>query len=314
MTEHLEEYKGDFPAPKDFWEFWQKRMKEADRITSSFYMEKAKIPSFQKCEFYDFWYYGIHGERLYAKVILPTCTTPPPVILQFHGYPGASRSFLELASFAALGFAVVSPDCPGQGGLGEDTGGYVGTTVTGHLVAGLDGEVQDMYYVRLYQNFRILSNLLTKVPAIDGRQVFVNGASQGGGIGTAFCALNPDRVKKAAILYPFLSDFSKVWDLGADEIAYEGLRYYSRWFDPDGRKSKEMFRKLSYIDTKNFAPYVTCEVLFGTGLADTVCPVVTQTAVYNNLKCKKRRIFFEGFGHEEIQDFDDLLDAYFRED
>ena len=43
-------------------------------------------------------------------------------------------------------------------------------------------------------------------------------------------------------------------------------------------------------------------------------PPATQCAVYNNLTCPKRRYLFEGYGHEEIQDFDDLiLDFFGRE-
>ena len=45
-----------------------------------------------------------------------------------------------------------------------------------------------------------------------------------------------------------------------------------------------------------------------------MCPPATQCAVYNNLNCPKRRYLFEGYGHEEIQDFDDLiLDFFGRE-
>lgn len=174
--------------------------------------------------------------------------------------------------------------------------------------------MEEMYYVRLHQNIRILCRIVRELGGIDQSKVFVNGASQGGGLGLACAALNPGLVNRAAILYPFLSDYRLVWELGADLIAYEGLRYYSRWFDPDGTRQDEWFAKLGYIDSKNFAHLVRCPVLFGTGLADEVCPPATQCAVYNNLTCPKRRYLFEGYGHEEIQDFDDLiLDFFGRE-
>ena len=99
--------------------------------------------------------------------------------------------------------------------------------------------------------------------------------------------------------------------MDADDIAYEGLRYWSRWFDEDSTRIDEAYAKLAYFDSKNFAPMVKCPVLFGTGTADIVCPPATQFAVYNNLTCEKRHEFFEGFGHEEIQDFDDLIIAFF---
>ena len=156
-----------------------------------------------------------------------------------------------------------------------------------------------------------MCNVVRACGMFDLAHVFVNGASQGGGLGIACCALNQDLVARAAILYPFLSDFAAVMELGADMIAYEGLRYHARWLDPTGEREGEWLSKLAYVDTKNFAHLVQCPVLFGTGLADTVCPPQTQCAVYNELTCPKRRELYPGRGHEEIQDFDDLLIGFF---
>lgn len=209
------------------------------------------------------------------------------------------------------GMALIAMDCPGQAGYSEDVGGFLGTTVSGHIIAGLDGPPERMYYVRLHQNIRILCRLVRELDGIDTSRVFVNGGSQGGGLGLACAALNPELIDRAAILYPFLSDFKLVWDLGADEIAYEGLRYYARWFDADEHQQDRWFRQLGYIDSKNFAPMVRCPVLFGTGLDDVICPPQTQCAVYNNLHCAKKRYLFPGYGHEEIPEFDDMLLDFF---
>ena len=147
-----------------------------------------------------------------------------------------------------------------------------------------------MYYVRLYQDVRILCRIVRELPGLDAGRVCVYGDSQGGGVGLATCALNPGLIDRAGILYPFLSDFREVWELGADEVAYEGLRYYSRWFDPDASRADEKFYQMGYIDTLSFAHLVRCPVLFGTGLADDVCPLPTQYAVYNALTCEKRHM------------------------
>lgn len=310
--EALKDYRGATPKPADFEQFWARRMAEAEEVPLEYTLSQAQqAPSFGFCRTMDLWFTGMGGAKLYAKYLRPATQARVPLVLQFHGYPGASRSFAEQASFVGMGMAILAMDCPGQGGLGFDRGGFAGTTVSGHLVAGLDGPPENMYYVRLHQNIRILARIARALPGIDLSRVFVNGASQGGGLGLACAALNPDLVNRAAILYPFLSDFKLVWDLGADAIAYEGLRYYSRWFDPDEGQQDRWFRQLGYIDSKNFAPMVRCPVLFGTGLADEVCPPKTQCAVYNNLHCAKRRYLFPGFGHEEIQEFDDLLLDYF---
>lgn len=303
-------YRGTMPVPEDFDVFWGERMAEADAAPLEWELSPADIPASDSCEFFDLRFTGLRGELLYAKYLHPRVEGPVPLVLQFHGYPGASRSWFEQASFAGMGCALIALDNPGQGGLSWDAGSYMGTTVSGHLVAGLEGRVEDLYYVRLYQNLRLLARIVRELDGIDLSRVYVNGASQGGGMGLAFSALNPDLVAKATILYPFLSDYRAVYDLGADEVAYEGIRYYSHWFDPDGEREDEWFSKLAYVDTVSFAHLVRCPVFFGTGLADTVCPPKTQDAVWNQLSCEKERHFYEGKGHEEIEEFDDAIEDY----
>ena len=325
-------YRGATPVPPDFDGFWAARMAEADAVPLYFEvlpaseamggadvspMAVAQAP----CELYDLWFTGMGGARLHAKYLRPSAWLAcagsgagdggeVPLVLQFHGYPGTSRSWLEQMSFVGMGMALLAFDCPGQGGPGQDVGGYEGTTVSGHIVAGLDGDPSGLYYVRCHQDIRILCRIVRELGGIDLSCVYVNGASQGGGLGVACCALNPDLVSRAAILYPFLSDYRRVWELGADEIAYEGLRYYTRWFDPTGERADEVFGKLAYVDSASFAHLVRCEVLMGTGLADNVCPPPTQYAVYNNMTCPRRHVLYPEFGHEEIQAFDDLIIAF----
>lgn len=314
--ENLSGYFGATPIPEDFDDFWAARMEEADQIPLEFSVTQSEeVPSFDTCDYLDLRFTGMGGARLYAKYLKPHADGPVPLVLQFHGYPGASRSWLEQSSYAGMGMALIAVDCPGQGGWSEDIGGFAGTTVAGHIVAGVDGPPEGMYYVRFHQNVRILCRIVRHLEGIDLGKVFVNGASQGGGLGLACAALNVELIDRAAILYPFLSDYRMVWEMGADEIAYEGIRYYSRWFDPDGEKADRWFANLGYIDSKNFAHMIRCPVLFGTGLEDTICPPQTQCAVFNNLTCPKKRYLFPGFGHEEIQDFDDMiLDFFCREE
>ena len=217
-------YRGTTPRPADFDAFWDARMAEADAVPLCYAVEPSEIPAYPTCEYLNLWFTGMGGARIYAKYLRPKSDKPLPLVLQFHGYPGASRSWLEQSSFAGMGYALLAMDCPGQGGKSQDIGGFLGTTVSGHLIAGLDGEPKDMYYVRLYQNIRILCRIVRQMKDIDQRRIYINGASQGAGLGIACAALNPDLPCKAAILYPFLSDFQKVLELGADEIDYVGLR------------------------------------------------------------------------------------------
>ncbi|MBQ3266766.1 MAG: acetylxylan esterase [Atopobiaceae bacterium] len=306
----LANYHGLTPEPEGFDAFWEARMAEAEAAPLEWEVTPSEIPAYPTCEFLDLWFRGLRGERLHAKYLRPVSDEPLPLVLQFHGYPGTSRSWFEQASFAGMGMALVALDNPGQGGPSRDAGGYDSTTVMGHLIAGIDGDPADLYYVRLYQNVRVLCRIVRELGGIDLSRVYVNGASQGGGMGLACAALNPGLMSRACILYPFLSDMREVFELGLDVEAYDGLRYYARWFDPDGERLDEWFGKLAYYETNHLAKWVRCPVLFGTGLEDTVVPPQTQCATYNALACEKERHLYAGFGHEEIQDFDDLIIDY----
>ena len=305
-------YHGSTPVPPDFDAFWDARMAEADAAELSYRLEPARVPAYPACVFYDLFFKGIDGAELHAKVHMPVMDEPVPAVLQFHGYPGSSRSWFEHLSFCGMGMAIIALDNPGQGGPSIDAGGYAGPTVSGHIIAGLEGPAEGLYYTRLHQSIRILVRIVSQLPGIDTERLYASGASQGGGLALATAALNP-QVTRVAALYPFLSDYRLVWELGADEVAYEGVRYYSHWRDPQGKHLDEWFGKLVYVDTVSFAHRVpkTTKVLFGTGLADHVCPPPTQMAVYNELACVKRHRFYPGFAHEEIQDFDDEVIGFF---
>ena len=305
--ERFRSYCGTDPCPEDFDEFWCARVAEADAVPLSYHVERVPFETGAALDAYDLWFTGMEGAQIHAKYLRPHTDEDVPLVLQFHGYPGASRSWFEQCSFVGMGMALIALDCPGQGGPSQDPGGFAGSTVAGHIIAGLDGPLENLYYVRLHQDIRILCNIVAQLEGIDTSRVYVNGASQGGALALATCALNPELIRRAAVLYPFLSDFRMVWELGLDVVAYEGIGYFSRWFAPAGERLDEAFGKLAYFDTKNFAHLVRCPVLMGTGLADTVVPPATQYAVYNNLTCEKEHHLYPGFAHVEIQEFDDLI-------
>ena len=168
--EALGGYYGATPKPADFEAFWQARMAEADAVPLDYTVTQAKeVPSWDGCDFLDLWFTGMAGARIYAKYLRPHSDKPVPLVLQFHGYPGASRSFAEQASFAGMGMALIAMDCPGQAGYSVDAGGFLGTTVSGHIVAGLDGPAEGMYYVRLHQNIRILCRIVCQLQEIDSK-------------------------------------------------------------------------------------------------------------------------------------------------
>jgi len=167
----LSSYRGSDPCPSDFDAFWAERMDEADAL--EFDIARAELPHAPSCEFLDVWFSGIDGSRLHAKYIRRasrladgsvTSDSSNPLVLQFHGYPGSSRSWFEQCSFVGMGMSVLALDCPGQGGPSQDLGGYPGPTVSGHIIAGLSGDPAELYYVRLHQDIRIMMRIVQSSP------------------------------------------------------------------------------------------------------------------------------------------------------
>lgn len=106
-------------------------------------------------------------------------------------------------------------------------------------------------------------------------------------------------------LFPFLSDYKRVWEMDLAKDPYEEITYYFRWFDPCHERQEAIFERLGYIDVQNFAERIQGEVLMGTGLMDTSCPPSSQFAIYNKIKAKKTHIIYPDFKHENIPDFTD---------
>ncbi|WP_270913370.1 acetylxylan esterase [Allofournierella sp. CML151] len=308
----LEYYRGTTPCPEDFAAFWAERMAQAERAPLEWELTDGPFPARGSVRYQELHFRAPDGSRLYAKYIRPASDQPVPLLLHFHGYPGATRSWLELTSYtASMGVAMLAMDCRGQGGSSLDAAAYQSTRASGNMILGLDGPPEQLYYVKVHQDIALMIRIARQLPGLDLDRVYVNGGSQGGALALATAALHPDLIKKAGIQYPFLSDFQKVWEMDADLIAYEGLRYYMRWFDPQGLRTGEIFRKLGYVDSINFAPLIRCPVLFATGFQDDICPPVTQYAVYNRIAAPKRHLLYPDFAHEEIQAFDDRLIRFF---
>ena len=120
------QYLGTTPRPKDFDAFWETRMAEADGVTLEYRFTPSQIPMYPTCAYVDLWFHGMKGAKLYARYVRPRREKPMPLVLQFHGYPGASRSWLEQSSFAGMGFAVLA--------LGEYIG-FMAATLNPYTVA-----------------------------------------------------------------------------------------------------------------------------------------------------------------------------------
>lgn len=125
------------------------------------------------------------------------------------------------------------------------------------------------------------------------------------------------QIKLVAAVFPFLTDYKKAWEPLGRAKAYEEINDFFRRFDPLHRREQEIFSRLGYIDTQNFAGNIRTEVLFVACLANRNCPPETQFAVYavyNKIESKKELIVYPDFGHEPvIPECDDRIFQFLME-
>jgi len=310
--EQLRNYYGITPRPSDFDEFWEQALKDMRNTPHNTELVPAEFQT-DYAECFHLYFDGTGGARIHAKYLRPARRNGKcPVVFQFHGYGGDSGDWVEKLGYVAAGFCVAAMDCRGQGGLSEDAGGTKGMTYKCHFIKGLDGDPKDMLYRHVFLDTAKLADIVLGFPEVDENRAGATGASQGGAL-TVVCAALEPRIKKLAPVYPFLSDYKRVWEMDLDVDAYEELRHYFRKFDPLHEREDEVFTKLGYIDIQNLAPRINGETLWTVGLLDTVCPPSTQFAAYNKIKAKKSMLVYPDFGHEHIRGLADKIFTFFMD-
>lgn len=305
----LKTYMGTNPCPEDIDDYWDAALAEMEAVDP----QVELIPSqFQVpyADCFDLYFTGVKGARIHAKYLRPkNISGKHPAVLQFHGYSGHSGDWNDKLQYIALGYSVAAMDCRGQGGKSQDVGGVVGNTLNGHIIRGLDGEKEDLLYRSIYLDTAQLAKIVMAMPEVDPSRVGAMGASQGGAL-TVACACLVPSLKKAVPIYPFLSDYRRIWEMDLAKDAYAELRDYFRNFDPTHAREDEIFMRLGYIDLKNMAKRIRADILMATGLMDTICPPSTQFAIYNRIASQKDMVLFPDFGHEWLPGFGDQAMAY----
>ncbi len=152
------------------------------------------------------------------------------------------------------------------------------------------GDKDTYYYRGAYMDvvrsidFVIASNELDCAKGkVQKENIFMTGGSQGGAFAIAGAALGDGRLNAIAPSIQFMGDFPDYFRVGSwpANVARDMQKKLSM-------SDEEMYKFLSYFDTKNLATLVTCPVTSAMGLQDPVCPPHTNFAPYNNFKSEEK--------------------------
>lgn len=149
-----------------------------------------------------------------------------------------------------------------------------------YLTAGLDD--RDNYYMKhVYTGCVRAIDLLTSLPQWDGRNVAVQGGSQGGALAIVTAALDP-RVTLCVANHPALSDMAGYRDGGTG-----GYPHFNRM---NSMLTDDKVRTMAYYDVVNFARNLKCPVRMTWGYNDNTCPPTTSQAVWNVITAPKEAL------------------------
>lgn len=273
--------------PADFTQFWQQTIAEARKTPVSFTREVAPEYCTDKI---DCWLIKVKIDRehyMYGYLTMPkearagshpVVFCPPgagiktikePLRHSYYAENGMIRFEIEIhgldprwsnSDFKAISSAFGSKD-------------------NGYLVNGI--ESRERYYMRhVYAGMVRCIDFLTSLPEWDGRNVAVQGGSQGGALALVTAAIDP-RVTLCVANHPALTDMAAYSEKGRTG----GYPHFNR--NPAGILTPRVIGTLQYYDVVNFCRQITCPVRMTWGYNDSTCPPTTSYAAWNVLTCPK---------------------------
>lgn len=275
--------------PDGFMDFWKNNIKEASEFPLKYTKEKAEEYCTEKIDCYLIkLQLNNRGQAVYGYLFYPKNAKPEscPVVLS---PPGAGiktiKEPLRHKYYAEEGFIRLEFEIHGlnptmsEEQFKEISNAFNGKE-NGYLTNGLDNK--DNYYMkRVYLSCLRCIDMLTSLPEWDGKNVIVQGGSQGGALAMITAGLDK-RVTACVVNHPALSDMA----------GYMAGRAggYPHFFHTRGMDTKEKLETMSYYDVVNFARLIKADTFMTWGFNDNTCPPTTSYAVYNTLECSKEAL------------------------
>ena len=276
--------------PKDFNTFWQGNLDELAKIPISYTKEIAKEYCTDKVDCYlvkipvSRRKQCVYGYLFYPKNAQPgkhpVVLCPPGAGIKTIKEPLRHKYYAE-NGFIRLEIEIhgLDPRLPKE--TFDDISRAFNSDPTGYLENGIDN--RDRYYMKhVYLALVRCIDLLTSLPEWDGRNVAVQGGSQGGALALVAAGLDK-RVNLCVVNHPALSDMAGYTEKGRTG----GYPHFNR---KTGLYTPFNISTMAYYDVVNFARKVKATTYMTWGYNDNTCPPTTSYAVWNTLNCEKESL------------------------
>ncbi len=279
-------------AQSDFMEFWNKAKSDLAAVAPEYKLTKIAEKSTSKRNVYLVEMRSVDDgdgnpvtiRGYYAE---PVADGIYPVIITQNGYDSD-------VTIPALNFCPNGDSNPGWIELNLSVRGQVinnrgdNENKYGDWFAYNFGNKDTYYYRGAYMDVIRGIDFIVSREKAQQDNIFMMGGSQGGALTIAGAALD-NRIKAIAPSIQFMGDFPDYFKVGAWPASVAKNQQEAL-----NMSDEDMYKFLSYFDTKNLAPYITCPVSTAMGLQDPVCPPHTNFAPYNNLKVEDKQYVVNG--------------------
>lgn len=273
--------------PSDFKAFWEKEVANIQKLPLVYTKEPAHEYDTEKADCYLLKLeVNSKHQAIYAYYWIPKSGGPSPIVLC---PPGAGvktiKEPLRHRYYADNNCIRMEMEIHGLDPRMSDKqfkeiSNALNTGVNGYLSNGLDS--RDHYYMKhVYLGLVRCIDFLTSLPEWDGKNVVLQGGSQGGALSIVAAGIDK-RVTLCVANHPALADMAGYSEKGRTG----GYPHMHR----DGLLTEQNMKTLQYYDVVNFARNVTCPVRMTWGYNDSTCPPTTSYAVWNVLNCEKESL------------------------
>ena len=271
--------------PQDFDDFWKHNLEEARKVPLSVTCEK--VDKYTTDEF-DCFLLKIKTDKrhsVYGYLTKPKKEGKYPVVLC---PPGAGiktiKEPMRNTYYAKNGFIRLEIEIHGlHPELSTETFKEISTAFADaneYLNNGLDN--RDNYYMKhVYVACVRCIDYLTTLPEWDGKNVIVQGGSQGGALSIVTAGLD-SRITACVANHPALSDMAGYLDHRAG-----GYPHFNR---TNHMLTSEKVNTMQYYDVVNFARRLSCPTYLTWGFNDNVCPPTTSYIVWNLITAPKESL------------------------
>ena len=273
--------------PADFTAFWQKNLEQARKeVKNERLVVKCEKADKYTTDEFDCYLLKLHTDQnhsVYGYLTKPKKAGKYPVVLC---PPGAGiktiKEPMRNTYYAKNGFIRLEMEIHGlnpemtEEEFREISSAFSGAN--GYLENGLDN--RDNYYMKhVYVACVRAIDYLCSLPDWDGKNVFVQGGSQGGALSLITAGLD-SRVTACVANHPALSDMAGYAEAGRTG----GYPHFNRG---NQMLTPEKVQTLQYYDVVNFARNIKCPVYMTWGYNDNVCPPTTSYIVWNLITAPK---------------------------